>query len=444
MEFSKGKVDRLGNEIRSKKTNVSIDTLQLLQDYRTSHENSISQIFGILCDLSNHVRKDSIVTFRLKRIDSIIRKLDRYPDMRFSRMWDIGGCRCIFKNDAQVYKLLGAISKHLEVKGNIKDYIKKPKSNGYKSLHVFVSLPGDDKIIEVQLRNQIDHNWSTLVEITDLLFDSGLKEYGQNKELLRFHYLLSKTNDITLNEKKEIANTIKTYSYFDKLSVVFSRNYLQVRQQWLEIEKHKSYKYFLILASKKNIPEIRPFANFHEAEEEYFDVYKKLQNANIVLTHLLSPNFNQINIAYSNYILTFHTFMTDSLKIIENLVMESLGKRKIFSFIKYFSLYNNIVLHHSLNLVEEIKTANTLVENKYNSSTHGKRRKNKKPILPKDWSDDLRIQLTRNRERNIKFVRSFNNSMPSNPIETYFILKMISFISKKYRKKFEKKLLDHK
>ena len=444
MKFTKGEIDRLGEKIRSEKNKVSEVTLQQLQEYRTSHENSISKIFNILCTLSNQVRKDSIVTFRIKRIDSIIRKLDRYPDMRFSRMWDIGGCRCILKNDAQVYKLMGELRNNLDVKDNIKDYIKNPQPDGYKSLHVFVSLPGDNKVIEVQLRNQNDHNWSTLVEITDLLYDSRLKEYGENKELLRFHYLLSQTNDLSTKHKKEIANTIKRYSYFEKLSEVFSRNYLQVRKRWVEIENLKSNKYFLILASKNEVPIIKSFSHFPEAEEAYYNDYKKLENTNIVLTHLINPNFNQINIAYSNYILTFHTFMDDALTIIENLIIESLRKRKIPAFIKFFGLYNNIIFHHIKNLLDEINAASNLTIEKYNSNTHGKRRKNNKPKLPKDWASDLESQFRRNRDRTNGFVRSLRKNLPINGIERYLIIRTIKFISNKYTKKLEKILAVNK
>lgn len=440
MKFTKGEIDRLGNQIRVEENGPSETTLSKLQTYRTSHEDSISQIFNILCRLSNKIRKDSIVTFRIKRIESIIGKLDRYPDMRFSRMWDIGGCRCILKNNIQVYKLQEEIEKHLDVKVNYKDYIKKPQSDGYKSLHLFVSIPGDDKVIEVQLRNQTDHNWSTLVEITDLLYDSKLKEYGENKELQRFHYLLSKKNEIDIKGKKEIAKILKKFSFFDKLSEVFTRNYLDVRKQWLEIENKKSNKFFLIVASKTEIPIIKSFTNFNEAEEEYFILYKRLQKSNVVLTHLISPNFNQINIAYSNYILTFHTFMDDSLKIIENLIIESLKKRKIFSFWNFFDLYNNIILNHIRNLLEEMSIANDVTIDNFKKHNHGKRRKNKKPRISKAWMSDIEKQITKSRNRKNKFSKSIGKNMPKVLIERFLVMQTIRIISKKFNRRIEKLL----
>lgn len=443
MGFTKGEIDRIGKKIRSESNAVSSESLNALQEYRKSHEDSISKIFNILCKHSKQVKKESIVTFRIKRIDSIIRKLERYPDMRFSRMWDIGGCRCILKNDAQVYKLAGLIKQDLSVKST-KDYIAVPQSDGYRSLHLFVSLPDDNKTIEIQIRNQIDHNWSTLVEITDVLFDSKIKEYGKNKELLRFHFLLSKKHTGTLIDKMEIVNIMKKYKYFDSLSSVFSRNYLAVRKQWHDIENLKTQKYFLILASKDKVPKIESFVSYDEAEETYFNYYQKFQDFNIVLTHLENANFNQINTAYSNYVLTFHAFMTSSLIIIESLIINALKKRKVLSFIKYFGLYNNILYHHLRNLLDEIKTANEITIDKFKSSSHGKRRKNRKPKLPKGWEIDLERQVQQNRDRTNKFVKTLNKNLPKNNLERRLILKTINYISNKYRKRLQTKVKGNK
>lgn len=189
--LTKGQIDKLGDKIREQRNSLEDLTLGELQEYRTSHKETLSQVFNTLCRTTRKITSDSIVTYRIKRFESIIGKLSRYPDMKFSRMWDIGGCRCILRNNKEVYRLKELIENELTVR-KVYDYIEKPQSEGYKSLHLFVCVPDDDKVIEVQLRNQQDHNWATLVEITDLLFDAKLKEYGQNKELLRFHYLLSK------------------------------------------------------------------------------------------------------------------------------------------------------------------------------------------------------------------------------------------------------------
>jgi putative GTP pyrophosphokinase len=187
-------------------------------------------------------------------------------------MWDIGGCRCILRNNGDVYKLKELIlkSEAIEIVKEY-DYIYEPQKDGYKSLHIFVKFKSSNQIIEIQIRNKADHNWATLVEISDLLFDSKLKEYGEDKKLLRFHYLLSIINTLSTKEKYEISSILKEYNYFKKLSEVFSRNYLQVRKQWFDIESQNNHKFFLIETQKDDIPKISSFKSFYEAEMTYFN-----------------------------------------------------------------------------------------------------------------------------------------------------------------------------
>ncbi|WP_305952163.1 hypothetical protein [Emticicia oligotrophica] len=427
--FTKGEVDRLGHKIRQFSISMDDETLIELQNYRTSHKDALSQTFTILCELTKKIHPRLIVTFRIKRFESIIGKLERYPEMRFSRMWDIAGCRCIVRNDNDVYKLKRLIEDNqaLEIVKEY-DYIKNPQEDGYKSLHLFVKHVSNDKIVEVQLRNQVNHNWATLVEITDFLFDSRLKEYGENKELLRFHKLLSKIENLTVEDKYEIAKIITKYNYFEKLSEVFSRNYLSVRRQWFELESQTNHKYFLIETRKDDIPKIESFANFQFAENKYFNVYKTSQNANIVLTHLQTPNYNQISIAYSNYILTFHSFLTECLDILESLIVESLANCKYLAFYKNYNLYNGLVLNHIKNMVAEVQEIY-----EYTEQSKEKRKQNKRK--EKEWIDDIKKQINQHNFRSKRLQVSVKKNMPTTFFGNFFINQMINIINSNYKRK---------
>ena len=48
--------------------------------------------------------KDIVVAERLKRLDSIIKKLEREPTMSLWTMQDLGGCRFIVPSVNEVYK----------------------------------------------------------------------------------------------------------------------------------------------------------------------------------------------------------------------------------------------------------------------------------------------------------------------------------------------------
>ena len=396
--MTNGEINRLGDKIRAEYISDSLceQTLNELQTYRTSHKDSLAKVFNALCVINRKMGKQNIVTYRIKRFESIIGKLYRFPKMDFSRMWDIGGCRYIVNDNKEVYKIKELIEKSeiLEIRTK-NDHIENPKSDGYKSLHLYIYLKNDpSKVIELQIRNKEDHNWATLVEITDLLFDAKLKEYGKDKELLRFHYLLSKRFDLSTEEKKEIAKTIRKYKYFEKLSNVFSRNYIQIRKQWLNIESKSNHNYFLIETKKDQVPKITSYKKFDEAEENYFSIYKNNENANVVLTHLQKPNYEHISIAYSNYILTFHSFLDDSYEIFERLIEKTLVDKKYIEFIKYFTLYNEIVYNHVKNLMSEVFEVYQI--SKRNSSNI---RNYKLKPKEKDWVEDINNQVRKRQDK---------------------------------------------
>ena len=111
---------------------------------------------------------------RLKSPESILEKLNRrgYPKTLSSvesNLTDIAGVRviCSFKDD--IYMLADCLLKQDDVKLiAAKDYIKNPKPNGYRSLHLIVETPiylqdGKRQMkAEVQLRTIAMEFWANL------------------------------------------------------------------------------------------------------------------------------------------------------------------------------------------------------------------------------------------------------------------------------------------
>ena len=427
--MTNGEINRLGDSIRAECDEMSDLTLEELQAHRISHKETLAKVFSIVSKQSKQISRESIVTYRIKRIESILNKLFRYPKMKFSRMWDVGGCRCILHTVNQVYRLKEKLESIPEIKIRKEyDYIEEPQKEGYRSLHLFIQHQDSPVVIELQLRTRIDHSWATLVEITDLLYNSKLKEYKKDTKLLRFHYLLSLREDLSHQQMIEIVNIIKKYKYFENLSSVFSRNYIEVRKQWLEIENKYNHTYFLIETTSDKVPKISSYKSFEEAEREYLNIYKSKVNANVVLTHLPKPRYDQISIAYSNYILTFHSFIDDCFLIYEKLVERTLKKRKILSFIKYFDEYNELLVLQFRNQVNEI------VEfKKLKSKSKGQGRFNKKR---KEWVSDIDKNMKKRNNKNRLFAESFSNAAP----KTLIIRNMFSFCTKRAMKKQRTKL----
>lgn len=75
--------------------------------------------------------------------------------MDLEKIHDLVALRIIVKDVEACYKALGIIHKHFKPISSeeINDYIARPKSNGYKSLHTTVFLE-NDRISEIQIRTQ--------------------------------------------------------------------------------------------------------------------------------------------------------------------------------------------------------------------------------------------------------------------------------------------------
>ncbi len=114
------------------------------------------------------------VKSRLKTPESIVKKVDRkgielsLPSIR-ENIRDIAGIRitCSFISD--IYELSNMLQNQKDITViECKDYIKNPKPNGYKSLHLILQIPifmsdrVEDIYIEVQIRTIAMDFWASL------------------------------------------------------------------------------------------------------------------------------------------------------------------------------------------------------------------------------------------------------------------------------------------
>lgn len=100
---------------------------------------------------------------RVKSIYSLHKKLDKY-DQDFSRLHDLFALRIVVKTEDDCYKVLGILH-HLFIpmEGRVKDYIARPKVNGYRSLHTTVQTydENDEELfVEFQIRTYEMHEFA--------------------------------------------------------------------------------------------------------------------------------------------------------------------------------------------------------------------------------------------------------------------------------------------
>lgn len=360
--MTNGEIDRLGDRIKDSKK-PSLTDLGLLQEFRKSYKDPLSRVFETLRHFAIKVDKEAIATFRIKRIDTIIRKLSRFDDnekgdMQLSRMWDIAGCRCIFSSDDEtsIYKLADALVKEF---GNCKinDHVSNPKKDGYRSLHIYIQDKIQNKKVEIQIRTTKQHNWATLVEIIDLIYNTKIKEGAKNLELQRFLFLFSQKENLTKTEKSELIKIERKYKIFKRMSSVFSKNYINIRRQWISQNQNKG-SFYVIEANKDLSSTIDLFPDFEEAENEYYLKYTKNSESNILLTFIKNAKFKQISKAYSNYVLTMHSFFEEYQKILEEQVIDKLKSNSFFSLWKSWNSYRKTTIIYLKNIRNEIKELN--------------------------------------------------------------------------------------
>lgn len=227
------------------------------------------------------------------------------------------------------------------------------KDSGYRSIHIYVKDHQTQKPVEVQIRNKEQHNWATLVEIVDLLYGTKNKERGAVSRLGRFLYLYSKAEDLTKEEFAEMLKIERRVKVFEKMSRVLTRNYLNIRRQWL---KQKTKGNYFVIAANKNGSEILSFPTFKEAETAYYEKYLSNSDSNIVLTHLRMPEFSQISMAYSNYVLAMHAFFDDYRVLVSRKIIQCIKDGFYYKFFKYFKIYTSNVRCHFENLMLEIQS----------------------------------------------------------------------------------------
>ena len=171
-QYSKKQITKAGKILASDDASLkeSVHALEVLNNWRSSHAYPLQVIARKL----KRDNTNAIVVQRLKRLDSIIGKLRRFPEMDLYRMQDLGGCRVIVDTVPDVYASVNKY-KNSHVRHVLKreyDYIQNPKDSGYRSYHMVYQFRSDtvdtynkNMMIEIQFRTKLQHVWATAIEM---------------------------------------------------------------------------------------------------------------------------------------------------------------------------------------------------------------------------------------------------------------------------------------
>ncbi|WP_332775273.1 RelA/SpoT family protein [Polaromonas sp.] len=132
-------------------------TARLLDEKRVEREGFME---GLRSQLERDLNQNGIAALvqgRPKHIYSIVKKM-RGKSLDFAQVFDIRALRVIAADVNGCYAALGFVHAHFTpVEGEFDDYIAKPKTNGYQSLHTVVRDEAG-RAVEIQIRTQAMHD----------------------------------------------------------------------------------------------------------------------------------------------------------------------------------------------------------------------------------------------------------------------------------------------
>ena len=295
--------------------------LIILNNWRAAHAYPLQ----VICSNLRLRNPEAIVVQRLKRLDSITGKIERFPDMSLYRMQDLGGCRVIVDTIGQVYEAVNKY-KNSRIRHILKreyDYIQNPKDSGYRSYHMVYQFQSDKKetynknmLIEIQFRTKLQHIWATAVEMMGIYTKSNLKSSQGDEEILRFFTLVSsvialqENTPICPNTQDNIEKLVSEIKYLNKKHRIISiLGGINLAIDYTEKKPSNKGNYYLLILdyTTKKIRIVEFKTSQLEAATIAYGNIEKETNKNVVLVS--AKSFNELREAYPNYFVDISGFI---------------------------------------------------------------------------------------------------------------------------------------
>lgn len=307
----------------------------ILENWRACHNYPINTFQANLRKkIKKRGFKNTIVAQRLKRVPSILGKLKRNNTMKLARMQDIGGLRAVVNTVNQIYVLKEDFvqSRFQHELAREYDYIKAPKASGYRGIHLVYKYRNsrvpeyDNLLLEIQLRNKLQHSWATAVETMGTFLNTSLKSSEGPQRWLYFFSMAGSAfaqyekcpphADFARYNGRELSKLL--YQLDQELHV--SEN-LHAFSSTIKTIDTKGFRFKYYLLHLKPLEQSVKIIGFHanqldEASKEYTETEKRLgeqKEEQIVLVS--ASSFKQLKNAYPNYFLDTSHFINNLQKI---------------------------------------------------------------------------------------------------------------------------------
>ena len=331
MKYSRSKINNAGKTLLEG-PDIGfpyIDANLVVEDWRKLHMVPLTELVAeVTKTLESAGVHAAFSSHRLKRMTSIIAKLNHNPGMGLGGLQDIGGARFVFDDiesllDAQKV-IASATFEHFVADREPNDYVAEPKESGYRSIHFkykFISDNSDyDGLrVELQIRTKLQHDWAMAVEIAELISKSSLKASLGDENWLSFFKLSSAV--FAQKEGMPVSSSFAGYTEKDYCVAYgnLERNYkfldqLQALVSAVQITELHSlkmgYAVVYIQFDEKRV-QLRHFDTdaLETATLYYSEVEKSINDKNAAVVLVSVSDMKELQEAYPSYFLNASEFV---------------------------------------------------------------------------------------------------------------------------------------
>lgn len=300
----------------------------ILNNWRSAHAYPINTFQATLRAKLRRIDPNALVAQRLKRIPSIISKLQRFEGMQLARMQDIGGLRAVVRTLAVVRDLEESY-KNSHFKHELvteRDYIREPKTSGYRSVHMIYRYQSktapeyNGLLLELQIRTRLQHAWATAVETMGTFLDYALKSSEGPEEWLDFFALTgSAFAHLENSPPVEIYGHLSERQTFDKVTSDARKLDVRSRLQAFAIaadaitkDDHSGNYHLIVLDPTKKQVTIKTYGRrrLDQANQDYTHEEFRIREGEPIQVVLVSAGpIDALRRAYPNYFLDTSEFI---------------------------------------------------------------------------------------------------------------------------------------
>lgn len=339
---SRSAVKRAGDVLKDKQANQEDrdKALDILSIWRSYHSILINTFQATLRKKIEAIGcKEVIIAQRLKRLPSIVAKLERFPSMNLARMQDIGGMRIVLPSVQDVYSLHSNIlssSKRFAHQAVLppSDYISQPKADGYRSLHQVFKYANrtkpelDGMLIELQIRSKLQHLWATAVETLGVIEKSSFKTGEGDDDIKQFFKLSSslfalkeqcpvipefvnRSRDDLISETRRLEEKLQIFIKLQGIAFSADRIPKKAHYYLMELKKDEQSNGWLL--------NVRPFTKSQKQAAETLYAAREKETAEDMDVHVVLISVGEMNAiknAYPNYFLDTQGFIKELASIL--------------------------------------------------------------------------------------------------------------------------------